>query len=58
MAVSMQCADLTGTCPAVFTTDTEEELLEHVALHAQRAHPEVELTPQVVEQVQGLVRTV
>ena len=58
MAVSMHCADLTGTCPAVFTTEDPEELLEHVTLHAQRAHPEVELTPQVVQQVQGLVRSV
>ena len=56
MAATMVCADLSGQCPAVFTTDDGEELLEHVALHAQRAHPDLELTPEVVEQAKSLIR--
>jgi predicted small metal-binding protein len=52
----MVCADLSGHCSAVFTTEDGEELLEHVALHAQRAHPELELTPEVVAQAKSLIR--
>ena len=57
MAITIACADLGAECPAVFTTDDSDELMEHVALHAQRAHPELELTPEVVEKAKSLIRT-
>jgi predicted small metal-binding protein len=56
MAVSMRCADLGGECPAEFTTGDVEELMEHVALHARTVHPDLELTPELVERAQSLVR--
>jgi predicted small metal-binding protein len=56
MPTTMVCADLSGHCSAVFTTEDGEELLEHVALHAQRAHPELELTREVVAQAKSLIR--
>jgi predicted small metal-binding protein len=56
VATTMVCSDLSGQCSAVFTTEDPGELLEHVALHAQRAHPDLELTPEVVAQAQSLMR--
>jgi predicted small metal-binding protein len=57
MSVTLKCADLGGECSAVFTTPEADELMEHVALHAQRVHPDLELTPQLVEQAKGLITT-
>jgi len=42
----------------VFITDTEDEQLQHVQMHAAFAHPDMTFTPEVVEQMKGLVRTV
>lgn len=57
MATTLACADLGGQCPAVFTTEDVEELMEHVALHAARVHPELELTPEVVQQATSVMRS-
>jgi predicted small metal-binding protein len=59
MAKSIACADMgMAECPGSFTVETEEELFEHVGLHAKAAHPELEMTPELVEQAKGLVKTV
>jgi len=58
MAYSLTCADTGASCSGAFTSDTEDELMQHVQLHASIAHPEMELTPQTVEQVKGLIRQV
>ncbi len=39
---------------ASFTTETKEELMKHVELHANEAHPDVDLQP---EQVEALVKS-
>jgi predicted small metal-binding protein len=57
VATTIACADLGNECQAVFTTDGADELMEHVALHAQRAHPDLELTPEVVETAKTVIRT-
>ena len=57
MATTLACADLGGQCPAVFTTEDVDELMEHVALHAGRIHPDLELTPEVVDQAKSVMRT-
>jgi predicted small metal-binding protein len=58
MAYSFQCADAGVDCPGAFTAATEAELTEHITLHASQAHPDMELTPDIVEQIKGLVRVV
>lgn len=58
MAKSLRCADAGFDCPATFVTEHQDELLKHIALHAGEAHPEVELTPELVGQVEQLIRTV
>lgn len=59
MAKSLACADLgMAGCPGSFTVETEDELWQHVDIHAKVAHPELEMTPEMIEQAKGLVKTV
>ncbi len=58
MAYELRCADATGDCPAAFTTATEDELLQHVKLHAGLEHPDMTLDDETVATVKGAVRTV
>jgi len=58
MAYSLACADTGADCPGSFTTEGKEELVEHVQLHAQRAHPELADNPELGSMVQGLIKTV
>jgi predicted small metal-binding protein len=58
MAKSLACADMgMADCPGMFKVGTEEELFEHVGLHVQRAHPQLEMSPELVEQAKGLIKT-
>lgn len=58
MAYQLTCADTGADCPASFTTESQEELLEHVVMHARAAHPDLELTPETQAQINGLVKAV
>jgi len=49
MAYSIKCADAGMDCPGSFKTETKEELLKHVELHASEAHPDLDLQPAQVE---------
>jgi predicted small metal-binding protein len=49
MAYSIRCADAGVDCPGSFTTETKEELMKHVELHAKEAHPDLDLQPEQVE---------
>jgi predicted small metal-binding protein len=53
MAYSIRCADAGTDCPGSFTTETREELM-NVELHANEAHPELDLQP---EQIEALVQS-
>jgi predicted small metal-binding protein len=54
MTYSIRCADAGTDCPGSFTTETKEELMKHVEMHAKEAHPDLDLQP---EQVEPLVRS-
>lgn len=56
MPFSMRCADSGADCPGLFTTETEEELMDHIRVHASVAHPELEMTPETRDMIQGLIR--
>ena len=45
------CGDVVPGCEFKARADTEGELLRKVSQHVRNAHPEIELTPQTVEQV-------
>ena len=49
MAYSVTCADTGADCPGKFVTEDKDELLKHVEMHAASAHPELELTPEMVD---------
>ena len=49
MAYSIRCADAGMDCPGSFTTETKEELMKHVELHANEAHPDIDLQPEQIE---------
>lgn len=54
MAYSAACADAGTDCPGKFTTETKDEVVKHVQMHAAEAHPGLELT---AEEVDGLIKT-
>jgi predicted small metal-binding protein len=58
MAYSMRSADTGADCSGAFSADTEDELMQHVEIHATVAHPDMELTPATVQQVKSLARVV
>lgn len=57
MAYSLHCADTGNDCPGEFRTETEDELMQHVQLHAQTAHPDMQLDDATVGQIKGLVKS-
>ncbi len=58
MAFSFVCKDSGADCPGVFTVDMEDELMQHLQLHAKLSHPELEMTPDVVKQFKSVIRAV
>lgn len=55
MAYSLRCADTGADCPGQFTTESEDELMQHVQMHAAAAHPDMTLDDATVGQIKGLV---
>lgn len=58
MAKSAACADMGMDCPGNFTVETEDELMQHLGIHASTAHPELEMTPEKMDQMKGAIKTV
>ncbi len=58
MAYSITCTDAGEDCAFACTAPTEEELMQHIQMHASVGHPGMELTPEKISQVQGVIRTV
>jgi len=53
-AYSIKCADAGMDCPGSFTTETKQELMKHIEMHANEAHSDLDLQP---EQIEVLVKT-
>ncbi len=58
MAYSLTCADTGADCAGSFTTEGKDELIEHVSLHTERAHPELAGNPDMGSMVQTLIKQV
>ena len=56
MAYSLSCKDAGQDCAFAVTAGSEDEVMQHVATHAAAAHPDLELTPETVANVKGLIR--
>jgi predicted small metal-binding protein len=57
MAYSLACKDAGTNCPGAFTTESESELMEHVEMHARKAHPEMKLDDATRQHIKELVKT-
>jgi predicted small metal-binding protein len=58
MAYSFACADTGADCPGAFATEGKDELMAHVQMHAQTAHPELAGNPDLASVVGGLVKQI
>ena len=59
MAFALACKDAgMEDCPASFATETKEELLAHLALHAETSHPEMEMDEETQQHLDALVKTI
>jgi predicted small metal-binding protein len=56
MAKVLHCADVTGTCDFVARGDSEQEIMQQAAAHAQSAHQINEVTPELAEKVRSAIR--
>jgi predicted small metal-binding protein len=50
-----RCGVLVPGCAAAFESETEEELLAHIAEHARDAHGMHEVPPEVVDQIRASI---
>jgi predicted small metal-binding protein len=58
MAYKLTCAETGAKCPFEVTTETKDELMQHVATHAKMAHPEMASNPPTPEMINGLIHEV
>jgi predicted small metal-binding protein len=58
VAFKLVCADTGAKCPFEVVAPTREELMEHVAVHAKMAHPEMAAAPPSPETIAKLIQTV
>lgn len=58
MTKSISCADAGADCSWSATAETEEELMGKVAAHVKDEHKELEVTPELVEKVKGLIKEI
>lgn len=52
---TLRCSDAGFDCEGKVTADSEEEILNQAAAHAREAH-NVEITPEMAEQIKTLIR--
>lgn len=53
MVLTYACRDVGVNCDWTASSLTEEGLMELIAEHAKKDHPEIELTPELVAQVKA-----
>lgn len=52
---TLHCSDAGFDCPGVISAETEQEVLQLAAVHAQEAHG-VTVTPELAEQIKTLIK--
>jgi predicted small metal-binding protein len=59
MAYSISCADMgANNCPASFTTESRDELIEHSGTHTKAAHPEMEVNGEFMTHLEATIKAV
>jgi predicted small metal-binding protein len=55
MAHSFACASTGADCPGSFTTESKDELLAHLQMHSERAHPDLAGNPDLGAMLDSLI---
>ena len=58
MTKSISCADAGSDCGWSATAETEEELMNKVAEHANAEHIDMEITPEVVAKIKSIIKEI
>jgi predicted small metal-binding protein len=58
MAYKLVCAETGAKCPFEVVSETREELMQHVGIHAKMAHPELASNPPSPEMIEQLIHQV
>ena len=58
MAYKLSCAETGAKCAFEVQCESKEELMQHVGIHAQMAHPEMAANPPSPEMIEKLIHTV
>ena len=58
MAYKLACAETGAKCAFEVITESRDELMEHVRIHAQMAHPELAKNPPSPEMIGKLIHEV
>ena len=58
MAYKLVCAETGAKCAFEVKTDTKDELMQHVGVHAKMAHPEMAANPPSPEMINSLIHEV
>lgn len=58
MAYKMVCAETGAKCPFEVVSSTRDELMQHVAIHAKMAHPEMASKPPSPEMLEKLIHEI
>lgn len=53
---TVTCGDMIPGCHFRASAETEAELMQRVSDHVREAHPEVQMTPALVQSVRGKIR--
>ncbi len=56
MAKSFTCSDVGVECNHKMSGDTEAEIMAAIQKHAAEAHPDIELTPELVTKVRAAIK--
>jgi predicted small metal-binding protein len=54
----MACAETGAKCPFEVVTETKDELMQHVQIHAKTAHPEMASNPPSPQMIEQLIHQV
>ena len=55
MAKTYTCRDVGVDCDWKTSGETEDEVMANIQVHAAKIHPDIELTPDLVDMVRGAI---
>ncbi len=56
MSKTYTCRDVGADCDWKTTGETEDEVMANIGDHAAEVHPDIELTPELMTTVRGVIK--